>query len=94
MFTNNEWESDDKEGIKQFFYKKEDAEDEYEYATTWTIKSDETVARNEVVIPYTGKVKQEEDMLDRAMKIHIPGDMTFLHGSTCPVPCWIHLRQR
>jgi hypothetical protein len=55
MFTNNEWDSDDEEGVKQFFYKKENTKDDdhkYEYATTWTIKSDEKVGPGEVVIPY------------------------------------------
>jgi hypothetical protein len=28
MYTNNEWDSNNKEGVKQFFYKKENTEDE------------------------------------------------------------------
>jgi hypothetical protein len=45
MYTkNNECESDDEEGVKTFFYnKKEETEDEYKYATMWTIKTDKTV---------------------------------------------------
>jgi hypothetical protein len=29
MITDNEWDSNDDEGVKQFFYKKENTEDEY-----------------------------------------------------------------
>jgi hypothetical protein len=68
MYTGNEWDSDNEEGVKQFFYKKENTEDEYEYATTWTIKTDEEVGLGEVVIPYRGKVKQEEYMSDWSTK--------------------------
>jgi hypothetical protein len=77
MYTDNEWDSDDEEGVKQFFYKKENTEDEYEYATTWTIKTDEEVGPGEVVIPYRGKVKQEEYMFDWSTKIHIPSEIHF-----------------
>jgi hypothetical protein len=72
MYTNNKWDSDDEEGVKQFFYKKENTEDEYAYATTWTIKTDKEVGPGEALIPYRGKVKQEEYMFDWSTKIHIP----------------------
>jgi hypothetical protein len=89
MFTDNEWETDDEEGVKQFFYKKgEEEEDEYEYATSWTIKTDETVGPGEVVIPYTGKVKQEEFMFDWSTGIHVPGEthfLTFINLSTATI---------
>jgi hypothetical protein len=52
MYTDNEWDSDDKEGVKQFFYKKENTEDGYKYTTTWTIKTGEEVGPGEVVILY------------------------------------------
>jgi hypothetical protein len=29
-YTDNQWDSDAEEGVKQFFYKKENTEDEYE----------------------------------------------------------------
>jgi hypothetical protein len=47
---------------------------EYKYATTRTIKMDQTVAPpGEVVIPYTGKLKQEEYiMFQWGTKIYIP----------------------
>jgi hypothetical protein len=61
MFTHNEWYSNNEEGVKQFFYKKENTkDDEYKYTATWTIKSEEEVGPREVVIPYRRKVKQEE----------------------------------
>jgi hypothetical protein len=72
MYTDNKWDSDEEEGVKQFFYKKENTEDEYVYATILTIKTDKEVGPAEVVIPYRGKVKQEEYTFDWSTKIHIP----------------------
>ena len=72
MYTDNEWDTDDEEGVEQLFYKKENTVDEYEYATTWTMKNDEEVGPGEVVIPYRGKVTQDETMLDWSTKIHVP----------------------
>jgi hypothetical protein len=78
MHTNNEWDSDNKEGVKQFFYnKKENTEDEYEYATTGTIKTIKEVGQGEAVIPYRGKVMQEESIFNWATKIHIPCNIQY-----------------
>ena len=78
FFRQNDWESDDEEGVKQFFSAGEDDFD-YEYASTWTAKDSTHVAVDEVYVPYKGVVKRTDElMMDWGTQIHVPGENVLL----------------